>query len=81
MNNLWAAKILRYHLPELKDGAYKTATEIAIETLYLDALTDWHNGAGEGLSATEYLGLTEEEYYYWILGGEKVAELKKEQTC
>ena len=76
MNNIWAARVLRYHLPEIADGAYKTAMEIAIETLYLDALTDWHNGAGEGLSATEYLGLTEEEYYYWLLGGEKVAEIK-----
>lgn len=80
MNNIFAASVLRYHLPEIADGAYKTAMEIAIETLYLDALTDWHNGAGEGLSATEYLGLTEEEYYYWLLGGEKVGEFKLKEN-
>ena len=78
MNNILAAQVLRSHLPEITDGAYKIATEIAIETLYLDAIDDWHNGAGEGLSAREYLGLTEEEYYYWLLGGEKVAEIKTE---
>ena len=80
MNNILAAKVLRSHLPDITDGAYKAATEIAIETLYMDALTDWHNGAGEGLSAREYLGLTEDEYYYWLLGGEKVAECKTKET-
>ena len=79
MNNIWAARVLRSHLNDLSDGAYKVAMEIAIETLYLDALTDWHYGAGEGLSAIEYLGLTEEEYYYWLLGGEKVGEFKAKE--
>ena len=76
MNNILAAQVLRSHLPEITDGAYKTAMEIAIETLYLDAMDDWHKGAGEGLSAMEYLELTEKEYYYWLLGGEKVGEFK-----
>lgn len=77
MNNILAAKVLMSHLPEITDGAYKTATEIAIETLYLDALADWHKMPEDGVSAKEYLQLTDEEYYYWILGGEKVAEIKK----
>lgn len=76
MNNILAAKVLISHLPEITDGAYKRATEIAIETLYLDALEDWHKMPEDGVSAIEYLELTEEEYYYWLLGGEKVAETK-----
>lgn len=68
MNNILAAQVLRSHLSEITDGAYKTAMEIAIETLYLDAINDWHKGAGDGLSAREYLELTEEEYCYWLLG-------------
>lgn len=67
MNNILAAQVLRSHLPEITDGAYKRATEIAIETLYLDAISDWHKSDSE-LSAHEYLELTEEEYYYWIMG-------------
>ena len=75
MNNILAAQVLRSHLPEITDGAYKTATEIAIETLYLDALEDWHKSDSE-LTALEYLGLSEDEYYYWLLGGEKVGEFR-----
>lgn len=67
MNNLLAAQVLRSHLPEITDGAYKTATEIAIETLYMDALADWHRSDTE-LPARVYLGLTEEEYDYWLCG-------------
>ena len=37
MNNILAAKVLMSHLPDIKDGAYKTATEIAIETLLQEA--------------------------------------------
>lgn len=55
------------HLPEITDGAYKTATEIAIEALLLDAVNDWQKSNCE-LSAFEYLGITEEEYDYWVLG-------------
>ena len=40
MNNILAANILMSHLPEIKDGAYKTATEIAIETLFLGAMNE-----------------------------------------
>lgn len=30
MNNILVAKVLMSHLPEITDGAYKTATEINI---------------------------------------------------
>lgn len=68
MNNILAAKILRFHLPEITDGAYQVATEIAIETLYLDAIEDWHKSLYNELSILEYLDMTEEEYNYWIMG-------------
>ena len=67
MNNVLAAKVLMSHLPEITDGAYKTAIEIAIETLFLDAMDDWHRSNYE-LSSREYLELTEEQYDYWLLG-------------
>lgn len=67
MNNILAAKVLISHLPEITDGAYKTATEIAIEGLFMDAMFDWHTSKTE-LSAIEYLGITEEQYDYWIMG-------------
>lgn len=67
MNNILAAKVLMSHLPEIKDGAYKTATEIAIETLFLDALMDWKSMV-TGLTAREYMGLTQKEYDYWLRG-------------
>lgn len=38
MDNVLAAHVLCYHLPEITDESYKTATEIAIESLYLEAL-------------------------------------------
>ena len=67
MNNILAAKVLMSHLPEIKDGAYKTATEIAIESLFLDAMNDWHKSDCE-LSALEYLELSQEEYERWVIG-------------
>lgn len=67
MNKVLAAKVLMSHLPEITDGTYKTATEIAIEGLFMDAMFDWHTSKTE-LSAIEYLGITEEQYDYWILG-------------
>lgn len=67
MNNILAAKVLMSHLPKITDGAYKTATEIAIETLFLDAMNDWHNSYTE-LSAIEYLELSPEEYERWVIG-------------
>lgn len=74
MNNILAAQVLRSHLPEITDGAYKTAMEIAIETLYRDAYEDWKKWHSDKLSAIEYLELTEEEWYYWIFGEKKVAD-------
>ena len=68
MNNILAAKVLMSHLSEITDGAYKTATEIAIETLFLDAMNDWHTYYDGELSAREYLGLSEEQYDYWVIG-------------
>ena len=67
MDNILAAKVLISHLPEITDGAYKTATEIAIEGLFMDAMFDWHT-AKTDLSALEYLGITPEQYDYWIIG-------------
>ena len=69
MNNILAAKVLMSHLPEITDGAYKTATEIAIETLFLDALDYWRKTEiNFDVSSNEYLGLSEEQYKYWVLG-------------
>lgn len=67
MNNILAAKVLMSHLPEITDGAYKVATEIAIESLFLDAMNDWHKSDCE-LSALEYLELSQEEYERWVIG-------------
>ena len=67
MNNVLAAKVLMSHLPEITDGAYKTATEIAIETLFLEATGDWIE-SNCGLSAREYLGLSPDEYARWVIG-------------
>lgn len=64
MNNVLAAKVLMSHLPKITDGAYKTATEIAIEVLFKDARIDWLM-AKDGLSLQEYLGLSQEEYERW----------------
>ena len=67
MNNILAAKVLMSHLPEITDGAYKTATEIAIEMLFTDALFDWEHMEIE-LTKLEYLGITQKEYDYWLKG-------------
>ena len=76
MNNILAAKVLMSHLQEITDGAYKTATKIAIETLFMDAMYDWHKLDTE-LSSIEYLGLTPEQYKYWLLGIREREELDK----
>ena len=73
MNNILAAKVLISHLPEITDGAYKTATEIAIEVLFQDVLMDWKNLNTE-LTAREYMGLTYEQYEYWVLGSREMAQ-------
>lgn len=69
MNNILAAKVLMSHLPGITDGAYKTATEIAIEELLESAIADWKKYyKNEGnLPTREYLGLSESQYDYWIL--------------
>ena len=67
MNNILAAKVLMSHLSEIADCAYKTATEIAIETLFLEATEDWLESNCE-LSAREYLGLSPDEYARWVIG-------------
>lgn len=77
MNNILAAKVLMSHLPEITDGAYKRATEIAIDSLFGDAISDWENFYFEDLTLQEYLELSDKDYYYWVLGGEKVAEIKR----
>lgn len=66
MNNVGAAKVLMSHLSEITDGAYKTATEIAIETLLRDAVHDWKKHYANELTAQEYLGLTKEELKRWL---------------
>jgi hypothetical protein len=68
MNNILAAKVLISHLPEITDGAYKTATEIAIETLFKQAKGDyWALKPGVfGVSLLEYLGITQEQYDRYV---------------
>lgn len=67
MNDILAAKVLISHLPEITDGAYKTATEIAIESLLTMAKFDYH-ALNPGIPIHEYLELTKEEYEYWLMG-------------
>ena len=69
MNNILAAKVLMYHYPKIKDGAYKTATEIAIETLFEEAEREYSAFKFyEEISIYEYLGLSKKEYDYWVNG-------------
>ena len=65
MNNILAAKVLMSHLPEITDGAYKTATEIAIETLLQEAKIDYYAFKPE-IPLREYLELTNEQYERWV---------------
>ena len=53
------------HLPEITDGAYKTATEIAIETLLQEAKMDYY-AFKPGIPLREYLELTNEQYERWL---------------
>lgn len=68
MNGVDAAKVLMSHLPEITDGAYKTATEIAIETLFKDAKVDYRliNPFYINLRLQDYLGLTDNELKRWV---------------
>ena len=68
MNNILAAKVLMSHLPEITDGAYKTATEIAIETLISESENDYCYLECADVSKLEYLGLTQKQYDYWRNG-------------
>ena len=65
MNNILAAKILMSHLPEITDGAYKTATEIAIETLLQEAKMDYY-AFKPGIPLQNYLELSQEEFERWV---------------
>lgn len=67
MNNILAAKVLISHLPEITDGAYKTATEIAIETLLEEAEQKYWLFK-PGIPIHEYLESTKEQYEYWLKG-------------
>lgn len=67
MNNVSAATILKNRLSDVKDENCKEALKLAIKSLYLDALDDWHK-SDTNISAIDYLGLTQEEYTYWLLG-------------
>ena len=66
MNNILAAKVLMSHLPEITDGAYKTATEIAIETLFHEAMNDYINSYDVDMTPEEYVGLSREEFTRWV---------------
>ena len=66
MNNILAAKVLMSHLPDITDGAYKTATEIAIETLLQEAKMDYY-AFKPGIPLIEYLELSQKEYERWIM--------------
>lgn len=67
MNNILAAKVLMSHLPEIKKGSYKTATEIAIEVLFKDARNDYYlDGISSDITFQEYLELTDEQYERWV---------------
>ena len=65
MNNILAAKVLMAHLPEITDGAYKTATEIAIETLLQEAKMDYY-AFKPGIPLRNYLELSQEEFERWV---------------
>lgn len=41
MSPVTAAEVLIYHLPEITDGAYRTATQMAVESLLDDAIADY----------------------------------------
>lgn len=65
MNNVLAAKVLMSHLPEITDGAYKTATEIAIETLLQEAKMDYY-AFKPCIPLRNYLELSQEEFERWV---------------
>lgn len=66
MNNILAAKVLMSKLPEITDGAYKTATEIAIKALFREAMNDYINSYDVDMTPEEYVGLSREEFTRWV---------------
>ena len=66
MNNILAAKVLMSKLPEITDGAYKTATEIAIEALFREAMNDYINSYDVDMTPEGYVGLSREEFTRWV---------------
>lgn len=69
MNNILAAKVLMSYHSKISDGAYRTATEIAIETLFDDAISEWEKHyRKKGVTVLDYLGISQEQYKYWVLG-------------
>ena len=69
MSGILAAKVLISHLLEITDGAYRTATKIAIESLFQDAINYYYTNLKEtDLSPQDFLGLTDEQFDYWIFG-------------
>lgn len=66
MNNILAAKVLISHLPEIGDGEYKTATEIAIKTLLQKAKMDYY-AFKPRIPLRDYLELSQEDYDKYLL--------------
>lgn len=70
MDNKLAVKVLISHYDEITDGAYKTATEIAIERLIKDILDEYEFRnfiKVYSLSFKEFIGLDDATYKTWII--------------
>ena len=70
MDNILAVKVLIGHYDEITDGAYKTATEIAIERLIKDILDEYEFRnfiKVYNLSFKEFIDLDDETYKKWII--------------
>ena len=67
MSDLSAAKVLMSHLHEITDGAYKTATEIAIEVLINEAKIYYYVSDEQEVALQEFLGLSDEEFDRWAV--------------
>lgn len=69
MSGILAAKVLISHLPEITDGAHRIATKLAIESLFQDAINYYYTNLKEtDISPQNFLGLTNEQYDYWVFG-------------
>ena len=67
MSDLSAAKVLMSHLHEITDGAYKTATEIAIEILINEAKIGYYISDEQDITLQEFLGMSDEEFDRWAV--------------